>query len=59
MNPDATPHALPIWCEWRDGVVKVSTATRGLAAKWEPAVIDIKPRRMISFDYTKGWFQPL
>lgn len=33
-------------------------AAEGLASKWEPVVIHITPTRMISFDYTKGSFQP-
>jgi PPOX class probable F420-dependent enzyme len=27
INPDGTPHTLPIWYEWRDGEVLVSTQT--------------------------------
>ena len=25
INPDGTPHTMPIWYEWRDGEIRVST----------------------------------
>jgi PPOX class probable F420-dependent enzyme len=27
INPDGTPHTMPIWYEWRDGAIWVSTQT--------------------------------
>lgn len=121
INPDGTPHTLPIWYEWRDGEIVASTqalqrkvknmerdrrvtvlidtdempyrgvmiygeailepddavhrrvsiferyfrdrraATEyaaGLAKKWDPILIRIRPTKMISFDYTKGSLVP-
>lgn len=117
INSDGTPHTMPIWYEWQDGIIRVSTQSmqrkvknmqrdprvtvlidkgdfpykgvmiygeasfdfddaatkrvsifarylggheqavayaRAMAEKWQPAVVNIKPTRMISFDYTKG-----
>lgn len=34
-------------------------SANGLAAKWSPVVIEIRPTRIITFDYRKGSFLPL
>ncbi|MDW3212809.1 MAG: PPOX class F420-dependent oxidoreductase [Ilumatobacteraceae bacterium] len=121
IDPDGTPHTLPIWYEWRDGEVRVSTQSvqrkvknverdprvtilidsasmpyrgvmisgeatvdptdaaerrvsiferyigdhdaaaayaAGMADKWDPVLIRIRPTRIISFDYSKASFVP-